>query len=304
MTGQQWYRHYAARFLRGVQGIGAGRIGAYIVILDLIYARGGPIKRDDRHLAGVLGESMRQARSLTDGLISAGKLVETEGRWANPTDDEELEKQAEVSRAFTESGAKGGRTSAKSRQSAAPAEPEKTVEISRNLGERSAKSFESSVKYSENDARAPEINDIGQGSLKHRARGEENRRDIVREERGNPGSEQDAQGLDANGRVHTPTALRQSLPEGKVGDVIEWVVREARMGRTPPDAVPIVEGWFKSGARLEEDIYPTVDRMIAAARQKRQSIGSLRYFDRGVRDSVAAYHAEADADIARWSRTG
>lgn len=72
--GMPWYKHNVHEFLDGVQGIGADTIGAYIVLLDLIYARGGETRRDDRHLAAVLGSSKRLATALTDRLIELGKL--------------------------------------------------------------------------------------------------------------------------------------------------------------------------------------------------------------------------------------
>lgn len=72
--GMPWYKHNVHEFLDGVQGIGADTIGAYIVLLDLIYARGGETRRDDRHLAAVLGSSKRLATALTDRLIELGKI--------------------------------------------------------------------------------------------------------------------------------------------------------------------------------------------------------------------------------------
>lgn len=76
--GLDWYKRFPRLFLDGVQGLGPEAIGAYAVLLDLIYARGGYSRRDDRHLAGILGCSVRKARALTDALIEAGK-VDVEG---------------------------------------------------------------------------------------------------------------------------------------------------------------------------------------------------------------------------------
>lgn len=73
--GLDWYKRDPRAFLDGVQGLGPELIGAYAVILDLIYARDGSTGRDDRHLAGVLGCSVRKARALTDALIERGKIV-------------------------------------------------------------------------------------------------------------------------------------------------------------------------------------------------------------------------------------
>lgn len=78
MNGLPYYKRYSRDFLDGIQGIGPELIGAYTVILDLMYARDDDeLRRDDRHLAGVMGCSIRKARSLTDKLIAMGKLHET-----------------------------------------------------------------------------------------------------------------------------------------------------------------------------------------------------------------------------------
>jgi len=63
--------------------MGPELIGAYAIILEMIYARDGNLPRDDRHLAGVMGCSVRKARALTDGLIEAGKLSLVAGKLVN-----------------------------------------------------------------------------------------------------------------------------------------------------------------------------------------------------------------------------
>lgn len=85
--GLPWYKRDPVRFLDGVQGLGPDLIGAYAVVLDLIYARDGKTRRDDRHLAGILGCSKRLARSLTDRLIEAGKIVQR-GEWLEAGDQD------------------------------------------------------------------------------------------------------------------------------------------------------------------------------------------------------------------------
>ncbi len=74
MSGQAWYRHYATKFLDGVVGMPPDQIGAYIVVLDLIYARGGAIPNDTRWLSGHMGCSTRAAGALVLRLIQRGKL--------------------------------------------------------------------------------------------------------------------------------------------------------------------------------------------------------------------------------------
>src|SRR5690606_9618468 len=84
-------------FLVGVQGMGPDLIGAYIVILDLIYARGGELTRDDHHLAGVLGCSKRLATSLTNRLIEQGKISEEGSILVNFRAETELKLQRKAS---------------------------------------------------------------------------------------------------------------------------------------------------------------------------------------------------------------
>ena len=103
-----WYRHDARAFLEGVQGMGPELIGAYIVIIDILYARNGIMPRDDRHLSGVLGCSVRKARALTDGLIDLKKIGEIDGQIVNERAEKELERR----RNERETSAKGGRTKA------------------------------------------------------------------------------------------------------------------------------------------------------------------------------------------------
>lgn len=81
--GLEWYKHDPRAFIDGVQGMGPDLIGAYIVLLDLIYARGGETPRDDRHLAGILGCSMRKATVLTESLIERQKIEYQSGLLSN-----------------------------------------------------------------------------------------------------------------------------------------------------------------------------------------------------------------------------
>lgn len=83
MTADTWYKRDPQAFLGGVQGMGPELIGAYAVILDILYARHGDMPRDDRHLAGVLGCSIRKARALTEQLIQLEKIRIEGGKIVN-----------------------------------------------------------------------------------------------------------------------------------------------------------------------------------------------------------------------------
>jgi uncharacterized protein YdaU (DUF1376 family) len=90
-TPDTWYKREPQAFLRGAQGMGPELIGAYSVILDILYARGGDMPRDDRHLSGVLGCSIRKARALTDQLIERKKIALVGGKIINERASVEFE---------------------------------------------------------------------------------------------------------------------------------------------------------------------------------------------------------------------
>jgi uncharacterized protein YdaU (DUF1376 family) len=109
MSDRPWYPHYSADFVHGVVGLGAAEIGAYIVILDLIYDRGQPIVNDPKWIGGILGEGPRMARALIGRLIKAGKLVEVEGRLENNRARKERENIAKTLRNSSERSANAAR---------------------------------------------------------------------------------------------------------------------------------------------------------------------------------------------------
>lgn len=112
MKDRPWYKHYAADFLNGVEGIGPDTIGCYIVILDMIYDRGAPVPNDARLVGGRLGCSSRMARSLIDRLLSLGKLFEAPDGLTNAKAEAVLTKAKLNRLKFVESGSKGGRNRA------------------------------------------------------------------------------------------------------------------------------------------------------------------------------------------------
>ena len=91
--------------------MGPELIGAYAILIDLFYARGGLSRRDDRHLGGVLGCSTRKATSLTDALIGRGKVIVRDDYLTNTV----AEKEARTSRDVRGAQSAGGREGAKKR---------------------------------------------------------------------------------------------------------------------------------------------------------------------------------------------
>lgn len=118
MTTFNWYPHNPRDFLDGVQGLGPDVIGAYIVVLDLIYARGGPAPADYRYLGGLMGCSTRLAERLIQRLVGVGKLRIEGSGILNDRAISEVENQAKRARKLRENGARGGRKTVENRAAA------------------------------------------------------------------------------------------------------------------------------------------------------------------------------------------
>jgi uncharacterized protein YdaU (DUF1376 family) len=114
--GLDWYKRDPRAFLDGVQGMGPELIGCYAVLLDLIYARGGDTLRDDRHLAGVLGCSVRMARTLTDQLIKAKKITQTGDTITNKRAEKDAKQRRNERETLANHGRMGGERSGEYRK--------------------------------------------------------------------------------------------------------------------------------------------------------------------------------------------
>lgn len=73
-----WYPHYPADFLQGTMVLSLEEKGAYIVCLDLMYERGGPIPDDPKWIAHVCGCPLQRWKKIRKRLKDAGKLHLTE----------------------------------------------------------------------------------------------------------------------------------------------------------------------------------------------------------------------------------
>lgn len=111
--GLDWYKREPQAFLDGVQGMGPEMIGAYAVIIDLLYARAGKTPRDDRHLSGILGCSIRKARALTDALIERGKIQVQDGFITNSRAFQVSKSKRNLSEIRAKAGRKGGENRSK-----------------------------------------------------------------------------------------------------------------------------------------------------------------------------------------------
>lgn len=115
MSRTPWYKRYPTDFLAGTIGMTLEEKGAYSILLDLIYAHGGPVADDARYIAGVCGCSVRKWKAIRASLIERGKVVAQEGFLSNPRADEETMISRKLARKFVESGRKGGEKSAEMR---------------------------------------------------------------------------------------------------------------------------------------------------------------------------------------------
>lgn len=115
---QPWYRRFPDNFLGGINGMTLEEKGAYAVVIDMIYQRGGPIADEPRYIAGICNCSVRKWNAIRTRLIELGKLVVIDGHLMNERAGIEIEKAAKVAREHAENGAKGGDKSAEMKRRA------------------------------------------------------------------------------------------------------------------------------------------------------------------------------------------
>jgi uncharacterized protein YdaU (DUF1376 family) len=78
-----YYKRFPRDFLEGTIGFSLELKGAYTIVLDLIYMRGGRLPDDPQYIAGQLGCSVRKWNSLRAELVSLGKLNVENGLISN-----------------------------------------------------------------------------------------------------------------------------------------------------------------------------------------------------------------------------
>lgn len=106
----QWYKHYPLDFYHGTEDLSIEEIGAYQLMLNLIYARQGPVADNDKFIAGHMRVSTRKWRAFRKRLLETGKLFLEDGKLMNLRAQTELENCAKAARRQREHGAKGART--------------------------------------------------------------------------------------------------------------------------------------------------------------------------------------------------
>jgi uncharacterized protein YdaU (DUF1376 family) len=118
VSARPWYRRFPDNFIAGTVGLSLEEKGAYSLILDLIYVRGGPLPDEPRYIAGVCGCSVRKWTAIRQRLVELGKIEVIDGFLTNHRAEIELENAAKVAREHAENGAKGGDKSAEIRAAA------------------------------------------------------------------------------------------------------------------------------------------------------------------------------------------
>lgn len=88
-----YYPMYPRDFFEGTQEMSLELKGAYIMVLNLMYTRGGPISDEPGFVSRYVGCSIRKWKQVRDELVALGKLRVEDGMISNSRADEVLEKQ-------------------------------------------------------------------------------------------------------------------------------------------------------------------------------------------------------------------
>ncbi|AKK19704.1 YdaU family protein [Candidatus Liberibacter africanus] len=115
MNNRPWYKRYPADFISGVLELTLEQKGAYSIIIDLMYDRGGSIPDNDKYIAGVCGCSIRKWRSIRIILEKSNKIFIREGNIYNTRVEKEIIKAIKASEERQENGRKGGIKSSQKR---------------------------------------------------------------------------------------------------------------------------------------------------------------------------------------------
>lgn len=110
-----WYRRFPDNFIAGTVGLTLEEKGAYSLVLDLMYVRGGPVPDEPRYIAGVCNCSVRKWNAIREKLIALGKIHAVDGFLANDRVEKEIENCLKDAQERVENGAKGGNKTAENR---------------------------------------------------------------------------------------------------------------------------------------------------------------------------------------------
>lgn len=88
-----YYKFYPRDFYEGTQRMSLELKGAYIMLLNLIYTRNGPVDDEEGYVSRYIGCSIRKWQKLRLELIGLGKIAIIDGMISNSRADEELLKR-------------------------------------------------------------------------------------------------------------------------------------------------------------------------------------------------------------------
>jgi len=88
-----YYPMYPRDFFEGTQEMSLEQKGAYIMVLNLMYTRGGPISDEAGYISRYVGCSIRKWKQVRDELVAMGKIHVQDGMISNSRADEVIEKQ-------------------------------------------------------------------------------------------------------------------------------------------------------------------------------------------------------------------
>lgn len=144
MSNRPWYKRYPADFIAGTLSLTLEEKGAYSVVLDMLYDRGGPIPDDPRWIARVCGCSTRRWNQLRETLIAAGKLMVVDGHLTNARFNKQHLSEEKEAEKLAENGAKGGEKTRENRAT--------SNEVS-DLAEKGPPKTERHTRYQKPDTR-------------------------------------------------------------------------------------------------------------------------------------------------------
>jgi len=131
-TSRPWFKFYTRDFRDGVRVLSLEEIGAYTLVLSLLYETGGKLKDDEKTICAHIGCDIRVWRRVRRRLLEEGKFTATEdGFLTNERATKEITSAELLSDIRRTSGRSGGQQSGKSR--AKPMAHKKTDEANASV---------------------------------------------------------------------------------------------------------------------------------------------------------------------------
>ncbi len=280
MTAKPWVKFYPSDFLNGIADLPPELVGAYTIILALIWDRGGPIDDDPSWIARRLNVGTKAwTHTIRPKLLASGKIEIRNGLIGNKRAIEEVERRDGV--------ADKNRKNALSRWHQQPDlfEEESTKESAKNPPKNRVinRPIHPPIKKTKSAENGQSVNATASGLARARSRNQK---------------------LESNERTNLHTPTRVARPNGKEPqvryddqsiDLIFGAVCEAA-GHSPPDDMidrskEFIRKWKDAGISVDHVILPTIRKIMAATPDPVTS--SLKRFDRDIMGANAQTKARA-----------